>query len=226
MGKHHALAKIMEFILQKQGENHGRLIASNPLEIVSGNYRLLARLDSPFANIEVRIDYESSDSSERYTHYQRSDAGGWLEIIPYQDLGVGNWKIRCYGDILQELQGQGWQETLNIIVSPLEINYLAQLENLIKTEIEPLLALKSPPEIIKLEFSDLTNNSAFVFDLCLPEEKFIAREGVTLELPEPTSTKKSLQGLSTAKATPLPPKISRSNSRPKSPQLPPIPKVN
>jgi hypothetical protein len=224
MGKHNALAKIMEFILQKQGENHGRSIASNPFEIVSGNYRLLARLDSPFENIEVRIDYESSDSSERYTHYQRSDGQGWLEIIPYRDLEVGNWKIRCYGDILQELQGQGWQETLNIIVSPLEINYLTELENLIKTEIEPLLALESPPEIIKLEFADLTNNSAFVFDLCLPEEKIVSREGITLELPEPANMKKSLQDLSNHNSAPLPPKISPSNSRKKSPQLPPIPK--
>jgi hypothetical protein len=31
----------MEFILQKQGENHGRIISTNSLEIVSGNYRLL-----------------------------------------------------------------------------------------------------------------------------------------------------------------------------------------
>lgn len=225
MGNHQPLARIMEFILQKQGENHGRSISTNPLEIVSGNYRLLARLDSPFANIEVRIDYESPQNSERYTHYDRSDAGGWLEIFPYRDLGVGNWKIRCYGDILTELQGQGWQETLNLIVTPLHTSYLAQLEDLIKTEIEPLLTLESTPEVIHLEFADLTNNSAFVFDLCIPEEKMAAREGVTLELPEPANSKKSLQGLSAANSDPLPPKISRSNSRPKSPQLPPIPKV-
>lgn len=214
----------MEFILQKQGENHGRSISTNSLEIVSGNYRLLARLDSPFVNIEVRIDYESLENSERYTHYQRSDGQGWLEIFPYRDLGIGSWKIRCYGDILAELEGQGWQETLTLIVTPVKINYLAQLEQLIKTEIEPLLALESPPEIIKLEFADLTNNSAFVFDLCLSEETMTAREGVTLELPEPANMKKSLQGLSNRNSAPLPPKISSSNSRRKSPQLPPIPK--
>ena len=214
----------MEFILQKQGENHGSTISTNSLEIVSGNYRLLARLDSPFAHIEVRIDYESPESSERYTHYYRSDAGGWLEIFSYRDLGIGSWKIRCYGDILAELEGQGWQETLTLIVTPVKINYLAQLEQLIKTEIEPLLALESSAEMIKLEFADLTNNSAFVFDLCLPEETMIAREGVTLELPEPANMKKSLQSLSNRNSAPLPPKISGSNSRRKSPQLPPIPK--
>ncbi|NCQ70416.1 MAG: hypothetical protein GPI99_15090 [Microcystis aeruginosa W13-15] len=214
----------MEFILQKQGENHGRTISTNSLEIVSGNYRLLARLDSPFVNIEVRIDYESPESSERYTHYYRSDAGGWLEIFSYRDLGIGSWKIRCYGDILAELGGQGWQETLTLIVTPVKINYLAQLEQLIKTEIEPLLAQESSPEMVKLEFADLTNNSAFVFDLCLPEETMIAREGVTLELPEPANMKKSLQSLSNRNSAPLPPKISGANSRRKSPQLPPIPK--
>jgi hypothetical protein len=214
----------MEFILQKQGDNHGRSIASYPLEIVSGNYRLLTRLDSPWQNMEVRIDYESPQNSERYTYYYRSDAQGWIEILPYSDLGVGNWNIRCYGDILAELQGQGWQKTLNIIVTSAQSNYLAQLEQLIKTEIEPLLTLESTPEVIHLEFADLTKNSAFVFDLCLPEEKKVAREGITIELPEPANMKKSLQSLSVNNSAPLPPKISNSNSHKKSPQLPPIPR--
>jgi hypothetical protein len=184
----------------------------------------LARLDSPFAHIEVRIDYESPESSERYTHYYRSDAGGWLEIFSYRDLGIGSWKIRCYGDILAELEGQGWQEMLTLIVTPVKINYLAQLEQLIKTEIEPFLARESSLEMVTLELADLTNNSAFVFDLCLPGETMTAREGVTLELPEPANMKKSLQSLSNRNYAPLPPKISGANSRRKSPQLPPIPK--
>ncbi len=35
--------------------------------------------------IKLAQDNKMDDFDERYTHYYRSDAGGWLEIFSYRD---------------------------------------------------------------------------------------------------------------------------------------------
>jgi hypothetical protein len=210
----------MEFVLQKEGERHGRSILTPTLEIPSANYRLLGRCSSPAQNVEVRIDYDSPNASDRQTRYYRSDAGGFIEILPYRHLAMGNWSIRCYGDILDELQGRGWQKTLCLLVSPPTFDYLARLEALIQTEIEPFLFPETSSEVIQLKFADLERNSSFIFDLWVPEKQEDWDRAI--ELPDPATMTKTLQRLSSTQS--LPPKLSKSPSASKSPQLPRIQK--
>ncbi|MEG3440240.1 hypothetical protein V0288_24145 [Pannus brasiliensis CCIBt3594] len=212
----------MEFILQKEGEDLGRSLSSSTLGILSGKYRLLGRLDSPARDVEVRIDFESRGTIERKTSYHRSDAGGFIEILPYTDLAPGNWRIRCYGDILDELHGRGWRESLQLIVSSRLVDPLERLEALIGEEIEPFLSARDDREVIQLRFADLEKNSSFVFDLRVPSGKNERLEGV--DLPDPATMTKILQRSIPVAGSSLPPKLSSTPSRQKAPQLPAIPR--
>lgn len=212
----------MEFILQKEGEDLGRSLSSSTLGILSGKYRLLARLSAPARDVEVRIDFESPGASERKTSYHRSDAGGSIEIFPYTDLAPGTWRIRCYGDILDELQGRGWSESLQLIVSPPVVDPLARLEALIGEEIEPFLTARDDRPVIQLRFADLEKNSSFTFDLRVPSAKNERLEEI--DLPDPATMTKTLQRSIPVANSSLPPKLSSAPPRQKSPQLPAIPR--
>jgi hypothetical protein len=211
----------MEFVLQKYGENSGRAISSNRLEIPSGNYRLFGRCPAPALDIEVRVDHDSPTICSRQTNYHRSDDRGFIEILPYTDLAAGTWQIRCYGDLMEELTGRGWQASLLVTVFPIEIDPLARLEELITNEIEPFLPREAPREVIELQFVDLETNSSFVFDFSLPEEKNTVRER-PIELPDPATMTKTLQLSSPASS--LPPKLSSSKPHRQAPRLPTLPR--
>jgi hypothetical protein len=211
----------MEFVLQKYGENHGRSISSPSLEIPSGNYRLLGCCPYPGQNIEVRIDRNSPTINTRQKNDYRADARGFIEILPYGELAVGTWQIRCYGDLLEEFAGQGWQADLQLTVYEKAIDPLARLEDLIANEIEPFLPQPDYREVIELQFVNTETNSSFVFDLSLPSEK-ASRTNGALALPDPATMTKPLRRSSSHPS--LPPKLTHSNPCPKAPRLPSIPR--
>jgi hypothetical protein len=201
----------MEFILQEEGEERARSFLPCTETVRAGRYRLLARLPVPGRDVEARVELDSTTASERRTSYHRADARGFIEILPYSDLAPGTLRVRCFGDILDELQGQGWQESLQLFVSPDGDDRPPDVE----------LQFTRSEEVLQagVATTDLARDPSFVVDLPLPEKGNHRRERV--ELPDLAAMNRPLQR--SLPGPSLPPKLSASPSRQTSPRLPVIP---
>lgn len=193
-----------EFLIQQEGSRLWIPINSPTWELEAGKYRIVAHSSQPNYDVEVRLTYQSSDfdkyPDQVQTCFRRTNSQGLMMVLPFSYLSPGIWELRCYGNIMSELLGQGWQKQIQlrvysdirqeqpIIIEPEENNntkvypasekaayYLQQLEQLLKLEIEPMLQTTETSIVV-----DSQENREESLQLTLNQDTFIRSQGESI----------------------------------------------
>jgi cell division septation protein DedD len=119
--------KRWEFLIQKEGALDWVSLQESNLELEEGRYRVVARANRVNIDIEIRVIYqcEQGDRSQQSYHkyFRCTNAEGLVMVLPFTEFKAGTWTIRCCADILSELVGEFWQESIEIKVnSAIEMN--------------------------------------------------------------------------------------------------------
>jgi hypothetical protein len=131
--------KRWEFLIQQEGHPTWQPISQATWEGEAGNYRLVAHAERPHLDVEINVVHETLEAGVTHRHCEklsrRTNSEGLITILPLTDLQSGIWEIRCYGDLMDELLGQGWQQSIRLQISPKEaINADKMLEMLASSE--------------------------------------------------------------------------------------------
>ncbi len=113
-----------QFLIQKQGDHTWRTLESPNLQVLAGNYRILARSYLNNTDVEVRVTHISTHEvppkRRILKRSRRTNAEGMMAVIPFTNFKPGIWELQCSGDVMSEMLGKSWQQTLVIQVSPQE----------------------------------------------------------------------------------------------------------
>ena len=110
--------KPWEFLIQKEGDHQWVSIPTSTFEIEPGIYRLLANSNRLDSDLEVRISHQTLTgedfihNTQQYSRHVNSQ--GLVMIFSFRELSAGILKICCRSDIMSELLGQTWKETLEL----------------------------------------------------------------------------------------------------------------
>lgn len=105
-----------QFLIQKQGDHSWHILESPNLEILEGEYRVLARSNLPNTDVEVRVTHSSTQEvlpkRRIFKRSRRTNSEGLMALIPFTYFEPGVWELRCMGDLMSELLGKSWQYTI------------------------------------------------------------------------------------------------------------------
>ncbi|WP_341527302.1 hypothetical protein WKK05_33160 [Nostoc sp. UHCC 0302] len=111
-----------QFLIQKQDARSWHLLEWPNLEILEGEYRVLARSHLPNTDVEVRITYSSTQEvppkRRIFKRSRRTNTEGLMAVIPFTYFKPGVWEFRCYCDLMSELVGEAWQHSVQVQVLP------------------------------------------------------------------------------------------------------------
>jgi|GEM_PF-832267 len=117
-----------EFLIQKEGDRLWLPLESPNVEILEGRYRLVVRSSRLDKLVEIRISHQSTEEIPPKRRLQkrsrRTNREGLMVLIPFTYLKPGTWQMRCSGDLMSDLLGEGWQENLTLQVLPREADVL------------------------------------------------------------------------------------------------------
>ncbi|MCU0541262.1 MAG: hypothetical protein MUE44_03640 [Oscillatoriaceae cyanobacterium Prado104] len=123
--------KKLEFLLQKEGDRAWLPLDTPDVEILEGKYRVVARIQHPNTDIEIRISYTSFEQVPPLRQVQsrsaRTNSEGLVVIIPYTRLKPGKWELSCLPDAKSRSE-QTWQYGIQLEVLPAEQENPAPLE--------------------------------------------------------------------------------------------------
>ncbi|MEH2434548.1 MAG: hypothetical protein V7K25_09895 [Nostoc sp.] len=109
-----------QFLIQKQGDRSWHILESPNLEILEGEYRVLARSNLPNTDVEVRVTHSSTQEvlpkRRIFKRSRRTNSEGLMALIPFTYLEPGVWELRCMGDLMSELLGKSWQYSIQLQV--------------------------------------------------------------------------------------------------------------
>jgi hypothetical protein len=112
-----------QFLIQKQGDRAWQSLESPYVEIIEGRYRVVARSCSANTDVEVRVTHlspaENPPRRRIHKRSRRTNAEGLMAVIPFTYFAVGGWEVRCSGDLMSDILGQPWQQTLHLQVLPI-----------------------------------------------------------------------------------------------------------
>ncbi|MCC3495400.1 MAG: hypothetical protein JGK38_01835 [Microcoleus sp. PH2017_15_JOR_U_A] len=115
--------KKLEFLLQKEGDRAWLPLETPDVEILEGKYRVVARIQHPNTDIEIRIIHTSFDETAPQRKVQsrsaRTNPEGLVVIIPYTRLKPGMWELSCLPDSKSE-PAKSWQYGVQLEVLPAE----------------------------------------------------------------------------------------------------------
>ncbi|MCC3470462.1 MULTISPECIES: hypothetical protein [unclassified Microcoleus] len=115
--------KKLEFLLQKEGDRAWLPLETPDVEILEGKYRVVARIQHPNTDIEIRIIHTSFDETAPQRKVQsrsaRTNPEGLVVIIPYTRLKPGMWELSCLPDPKSE-PAKSWQYGVQLEVLPAE----------------------------------------------------------------------------------------------------------
>ncbi|AFY45083.1 hypothetical protein Nos7107_4553 [Nostoc sp. PCC 7107] len=121
-----------QFLIQKQGDRSWHTLESPNIQILEGRYRVLARSDLPNTDVEVRVTHSSTQEVPPKRRIQkqsrRTTSEGLMAVIPFTLLKPGIWELRCSGDLMSDIFGKSWQQSV----------YLQVLSTLADGEIDKL----------------------------------------------------------------------------------------
>ncbi|MGL5062397.1 MAG: hypothetical protein ACRC62_20665 [Microcoleus sp.] len=123
--------KKLEFLLQKEGDRTWLPLDTPDVEILEGRYRVVARIQHPNTDIEIRISYTSYEQVPPVRQVQsrsaRTNPEGLVVIIPYTRLKPGNWELSCLPESKSK-PAATWQYGIQLQVLPVESETPAPLE--------------------------------------------------------------------------------------------------
>ncbi|MDZ8224670.1 hypothetical protein [Nostoc sp. ChiVER01] len=109
-----------QFLIQKQGDRSWHILESPNLEILEGEYRVLARSNLPNTDVEVRVTHSSTQEvlpkRRIFKRSRRTNSEGLMALIPFTYFEPGVWELRCMGDLMSELLGKSWQYSIQLQV--------------------------------------------------------------------------------------------------------------
>ena len=115
--------KKLEFLLQKEGDRAWLPLETPDVEILEGKYRVVARIQHPNTDIEIRIAHTSFDEVAPQRKVQsrsaRTNPEGLVVIIPYTRLKPGMWELSCLPDP-KSTPAKPWQYSVQLEVLPAE----------------------------------------------------------------------------------------------------------
>ncbi len=113
-----------QFLIQKQGARSWHILESPNLEILEGEYRVLALSQLPNTDVEVRVTHSSTQEVQPMRRIlkrsRRTNSEGLMAVIPYTYFQSGLWELRCCGDLMSDLFGKSWQYSVQLQVLPQE----------------------------------------------------------------------------------------------------------
>jgi hypothetical protein len=109
-----------QFLIQKQGDRSWHILESPNLEILEGQYRVLACSSLPNTDVEVRVTHSSTQEVQPtrriFKRSRRTNSEGLMAVIPFTYFDAGVWELRCTGDLMSDLLGKSWQYSVQIQV--------------------------------------------------------------------------------------------------------------
>ncbi|WP_223265136.1 hypothetical protein [Nostoc sp. 'Peltigera membranacea cyanobiont' 210A] len=113
-----------QFLIQKQGARSWHILESPNLEILEGQYRVLARSNLLNTDVEVRVTHSSTEEVQPtrriFKRSRRTNSEGIMAVIPFTYFQPGVWELRCSGDLMSDLLGKSWQYSVQVqVFSPL-----------------------------------------------------------------------------------------------------------
>lgn len=114
--------KSWEFLIQKKGTDSWLALRTQKLKLTAGEYRLVARSHRPNVDVEIRVTHQTLDETDPKRRSQkrlaRTNGDGLIALVPFIPFQPGLWQIRCSCDLMSELLGKPWSETIQFHVSP------------------------------------------------------------------------------------------------------------
>jgi hypothetical protein len=109
-----------EFLIQKEGDRSWLPLESPDVEILEGRYRVVARSSRVNVPVEIRITHDAIAEEPPKRRVQKRTSGtnpdGLIVVIPFTRLHPGIWELRCTGDLMSDMLGEGWHHTVKLQV--------------------------------------------------------------------------------------------------------------
>ncbi len=111
-----------EFLIQKEGDRSWLPLESPDVEVLEGRYRVVARSSRVTASVEIcvsHIDAEAQPAKQRIQkRLSQTNRDGLVVVIPFTRLDPGAWELRCTGDLMSDMVGDGWRYAVTLQVLP------------------------------------------------------------------------------------------------------------
>ncbi|MEG4329072.1 hypothetical protein, partial [Microcoleus sp. herbarium5] len=136
--------KKLEFLLQKEGDRAWLPLETSDVEILEGKYRVVARIQHPNTDIEIRVTHTSFDQGAQrkvQSRSARTNPEGLVVIIPYTRLKPGLWELSCLPDP-KATPLKPWQYGVQLEVLPAESETSEPLPPI--DQIEPAASTAAP----------------------------------------------------------------------------------
>ncbi|MBE9177013.1 hypothetical protein IQ268_00290 [Oculatella sp. LEGE 06141] len=109
-----------EFLIQKEGDRSWLPIEPPDVEILEGRYRVVARSSRINTAVEIRISHQAiaeiPPKRRTQRRFGKTNRDGLLVVTPFTRLQPGLWELRCAGDLMSDMMGEGWQRTIKLQV--------------------------------------------------------------------------------------------------------------
>mgnify|MGYP005849585977 CR=1 FL=1 len=107
-----------EFLIQKDGDRSWIALESPKVEILEGRYRVVARSSRVNTPVEIRVTHEAIAETPPKRRIQkrtaRTNPDGLIVVIPFTRLQSGIWELRCTGDLMADMMGEGWRYVVKL----------------------------------------------------------------------------------------------------------------
>lgn len=108
-----------EFLIQREGDRGWRSIKTGNLQLLEGNYRIVANSNLLNASVQLRIIHQSLGETlpqhRSLTRDRESNARGTILVIPFTQLHSGIWQFVCSGTTPTQTI---WHKVLKLRVLP------------------------------------------------------------------------------------------------------------
>lgn len=115
-----------EFLLQKEGDRSWLPLESPNVEILEGRYRVVARSSRPNTTLEIKVTQQDPNEMPSVRRIQKrsgkTNPQGLVVIMPFTRLQPGGWELRCTGDLMDDMLGNGWSQMVQLQVLPVELD--------------------------------------------------------------------------------------------------------
>nr|MDZ8038431.1 hypothetical protein [Nostoc sp. CreGUA01] len=107
-----------QFLIQRQGDRSWHILESPNLQILEGQYRVLARSSLLNTDVEVRVTHFSTEEvtpkRRIFKRSRRTNSEGLMAVIPFTHFEPGVWELRCSGDLMSDMLGKSWQYSIQL----------------------------------------------------------------------------------------------------------------